>query len=172
MKFALMWCYHERNDQFRPKLGAERRRLMSLAHTKDEFLGLVRHAIERYFARPEYWRKDGKLFFSIFNAQYFFDKHGKDPAKVKAELDEARAMVRAAGLGEMHFNAQGAGPRLADVMAECGFDSLTDYNFTPGSLPKDDLAAMRAGDGCEVDYRGAFPAMRRRWNEMSGHKLP
>ena len=36
MKFALMWCYHERNDAFRPKLGCDvRRRLMSLAHTPD-----------------------------------------------------------------------------------------------------------------------------------------
>ena len=67
MKFAIMWCYHERNDQFRPELGTGRRRLMSLAHTKEEFLGLIDHCIARYFARPEYWRKDGKLFFSFFN---------------------------------------------------------------------------------------------------------
>ena len=45
MKFAIMWCYHERNDQFRPELGAGRRRLMSLAHTKEEFLGLIDHCI-------------------------------------------------------------------------------------------------------------------------------
>ena len=108
MKFALMWCYHERNDQFRPKLGAERRRLMSLAHTKEEFLGLIDHSIKKYFPCKEYWRKDGKLFFSIYNAATFFKMHGAKVETVKAELDEARRRVRAAGLGEVHFNAQNA----------------------------------------------------------------
>ena len=54
MKFALMWCYHERRDQFRPKLGEPRRVLMSLAHTKEEFLGLIRYSVVHYFNKPEY----------------------------------------------------------------------------------------------------------------------
>ena len=126
MKFAIMWCYHERSDQFRPKPGQERRRLMSLAHTKDEFLGLIDHCIARYFNRPEYWRKDGNLFFSIYGFSTFYQRHGADPAGIKSELDEARRRVRAAGLGELHFNAQGVRAKDSATCKECGFDSTTD----------------------------------------------
>lgn len=172
MKFAVMWCYHDRNMGWRVEIGKPRERLMSLAHTRDEFLGLIRHCTENYFNRPEYWRKDGKLFFSVFNALYFFTGHGKDVKEIRAELDEAREIVRAAGLGEMHFNAQLVGPRYVDLIAECGFDSITDYNTTVEHLPKDEMAALRAKNVWEVDYRESFPTVRRRWREMSGRKLP
>ena len=101
MKFAIMWCYHERDRAWRPKIDEKRERLMSLAHTKDEFLGLVRHCTANYFPRPEYWRKDGGLFFSVFNAPYFFRHRESSPERVRAELDEARQIVRVAGLGEI-----------------------------------------------------------------------
>lgn len=172
MKFALMWCYHERRDQFRPKLGEQRRILMPLAHTKEEFLGLIRYSVDHYFCKPEYWRKDGKLFFSIYDAHYFCAKRGNDAARIKAEIDEARAIVRAAGLGEMHINAQGAGPKLADFMADCGFDSLTDYNTSPYQMPAEMTSAMRAKGEWEIDYRASFPTVRKRWREMSAKKLP
>lgn len=172
MKFAIMWCYHDRNRGWRPEVGKPRERLMSLAHTKEEFLGLIRHCAENYFNRPEYWRKDGRLFFSVFNALYFFTGHGKDAKRIKAELDEAREIVRAAGLGEIHFNAQCVGPRFADLMSECGFDSITDYNTTVDHLPKDEMAALREKGVLEVDYRQSFPTVRKRWRDMSGKKLP
>lgn len=172
MKFAIMWCYHERDRAWRPKIGEKRERLMSLAHTKDEFLGLVRHCTANYFPRPEYWRKDGRLFFSIFNSPYFFRHRESSPERVRAELDEARRIVRAAGLGEIHFNAQGCGPQLADAMADCGFDSTTDYNLTMNNMPREETAALRAKGVWEVGYRAVFPAMRARWREMAARRLP
>ena len=172
MKFAIMWCYHERDRAWRPKIGEKRERLMSLAHTKDEFLGLVRHCTANYFPRPEYWRKDGRLFFSIFNSPYFFRHRESSPERVRAELDEARQIVRAAGLGEIHFNAQGCGPQLADAMADCGFDSTTDYNLTMNNMPGEETAAMREKGVWEVGYRAVFPAMRARWREMAARRLP
>ena len=172
MKFALMWCYHERRDQFRPKLGEPRRVLMSLAHTKEEFLGLIRYSVDHYFNKTEYWRKDGRLFFSIYDAHYFCAKRGNDAVRIKAELDEAREIVRAAGLGELHLNAQCAGPKLADFMADCGFDSLTDYNTSPYHMPTEVTSAMRAKGEWEIDYRASFPIVRKRWKEMSSKRLP
>jgi len=170
MKFALMWCYHERNDQFRPKLGPERRRLMSLAHTKEEFLGLIDHSIKMYFPRPEYWRKDGKLFFSIYNAATYFKQHGGKVAAVKAEIDEARRRVRAAGLGEVHFNAQNASCEMSAVFKECGFDSTTDYNFNTYSIPG---VAKRCAEGkWEVDYAELGPLLAARRAKMSAAALP
>ena len=170
MKFAIMWCYHERNDQFRPELGAGRRRLMSLAHTKEEFLGLIDHCIARYFARPEYWRKDGKLFFSFFNFNYFYQHHGANPAAVKAELDEARARVRAAGLGEIHFNAQNVRAEMSETCKACGIDSLTDYNLGPGTVPN--AAAHRAARDWQYDYAEMPAALAARLEKMKGAVLP
>ena len=170
MKFALMWCYHERNDQFRPQLGAPRRRLMSLAHTKEEFLGLIDHCIARYFPRPEYWRKDGKLFFSFFNFNYFYQHHGADPAVVKAELDEARARVRAAGLGEIHFNAQNMRAEMVEACKACGIDSLTDYNMGPGCVPS--APARRAAHDWRYDYAEMPAALAARLEKMKGAALP
>jgi hypothetical protein len=172
MKFALMWCYHHRDFGWRVKIGEPRRRLMALAHTKEEFLGLIRYSAEHYFNKPEYWRKDGRIFFSIYDAPYFCSKRGNDAGRIKAELDEAREIVRAAGLGELHFNAQMASPRLADFMADCGFDSLTDYNTNPYHMPAETTSAMRAKGEWEIDYRASFPTVRRRWQEMSSKKLP
>ena len=135
MKFALMWCYHERRDQFRPGLGPDRRELMTLDHTPEEFLGLIDHAIARYFNQPEYWRKDGRLFLSIYWVKHLLKTWGGDTAKVRAAMDEARRRVRAAGLGELHLNAQNLRPNQAALAVEMGFDSLTDYNLTASYAP-------------------------------------
>ncbi len=59
MKFALMWCYHERVNSFRPPYVKARAPLMNLAHTPAEFLGLVDYAIAHDFNQPEYCRKGG-----------------------------------------------------------------------------------------------------------------
>lgn len=136
MKFALMWCYHERFNQFRPAYGVKKRTpLMSLAHTPEEFLGLIDYSIANYFNKPEYWRKDGKLFFSIYNAMYLFEKWGKDAAKVKNAFAEARRRVRVAGLGELHINAQNVRPTQLAEFEALGFDSFTDYGFGCWRVP-------------------------------------
>lgn len=172
MKFALMWCYHERSDQFRPEIGKPRRRLMSLAHTKEEFYGLIDLSIRRYFPRPEYWRKDGKLFFSIYNFQYFYKHHGGNAAQVRSELDEARHRVRAAGLGEMHVNAQNVAPNEVSLARDCGFDSVTDYNLGHMHLPKAEECALRQSGVWETDYADFAPTFIARWEAMSKGPIP
>jgi len=160
MKFALMWCYHERRDQFRPPVGQkDRRMLMELDHTPEEFLGLVDLSIERYFGRPEYWRKDGKLFFSIFNAPYLVEKLGEDG--VRRAIAAARGKVRSAGLGEIHFNAQGLDPNQLALAKSVGFDSLTDYNIPPSPTPSD-----------LTTYESLAENSRRRWAAMANGLLP
>ncbi len=170
MKFALMWCYHERFDQFRPDVDKPRTPLMSLAHTPEEFLGLIDLSIARYFNRPEYWCKDGKLFFSIYNAMYLWEKWGKDAAKVRAAIDEARRRVRAAGLGEMHFNAQNVRPDQASIAVAMGFDSLTDYGFGAGNAPNYG-ARVKAGEWC-FDYAELTEPLRKHWAKMQQTGLP
>lgn len=164
MKFALMWCYHTRKNAFRSPIGAEKPVLMDLAYTADEFLGLIDHSIARYFNRPEYWRKDGKLFFSIYDAKKFVEKVGA--GQVKAALAQAREKVRVAGLGEIHFNAQNPKDiEMIGLFHTCGFDSVTDYNFNMHSVPG--TGKMRARGEWELDYRATIPFVKRRWETMA-----
>lgn len=168
MKFALMWCYHERRDQFRPEKDAPRRMLMELAHTPQEFQGLIDLSIQRYFPQPEYWRKDGKLFFSIYNAPYFYKYLGAEA--VKATLAEAREKVRKAGLGELHFNAQNVPPAKIAEFAALGFDSVTDYNIGPGSVPN--WHARYQAGAREIDYGEILEANYKRWKDCSCGPIP
>ena len=160
MKFALMWCYHDRRDQFRPPVDRkDRRLLMRLERTPGEFLGLIDLAIKRYFGRSEYWRKDGKLFFSIFGGWDFIPSLGKDAAA--RALKEARRRVAAAGLGEIHFNVQGLRPDQHDLAREVGFDSLTDYNVVP-----------QPGPDSLMSYEDQMKASRERWAQHAKGSLP
>lgn len=150
MKFALMWCYHERRDAFRPPYSKERRELMSLAHTPEEFLGLIDYSIAHYFNQPEYYRKDGRLFFSIYKFSYLWEKWGKDDGKVRDAILEARRRVRSAGLGELHINVQGIPTGMMKQMAALGIDSFTDYGFNAYAV-KNFYARFKAGEAC-FDY--------------------
>jgi len=164
MKFALMWCYHERRDAFRIKIDAPDRFLMKLDHTPEEFLGLIDYSIAHYFNRPEYWRKDGKLFFSIYNAKDFIKYLGQDAAK-KA-LADARAKIRAAGLGEVEFNAQGIRPEKAAEAKALGFDSITDYGFNAYSV-----RAKRPNDWL-FDFTEIDGMLQKHWASHTAHDLP
>lgn len=170
MKFALMWCYHERYNQFRPDPTAKRVPLMSLAHTPEEFLGLIDYAIAHYFNQPEYYRKDGRLFFSIFNLPYLWKTWGEDDAKVRRAIDEARRRVRVAGLGELHVNGQNADDRLAARAKELGFDSLTDYGFGPWKLP--DYGRRYAAGERLFDYGEIDGPLQRHWAARRDASLP
>lgn len=162
MKFALMWCYHERSFAWRPEPGKPRRTLAKLAHTKEELLGLIRLSIERYFRRSEYYRLDGRLFFSIYDAKYFLDNRGGDPVRAKAELEEARALVRAAGLGELHINGQNPwNVETAALLGRCGFDSLTHYNPDRGEIGR--LNAEKGLSPWLVDQAEVMKAMIPKW---------
>ena len=167
MKFALMWCYHERRDQFRPPMpngSKERRSLMNLAHTPEEFLGLIDYSIAHYFNQPEYYRKDGKLFFSIYNVPYLWEKWGKDETKIRNAIQEARRRVRAAGLGELHMNAQGVDPKNTVQMAALGFDSFTRYGFNAYCV-KDAAKRFKAGEVC-FDFSEIDGRLQEYWKDM------
>lgn len=171
MKFALMWCYHERNMGWRARPGEKAKRLMTLANTTEEFLGLIRYCREHYFGMPEYYRKDGKIFFSIYNGWKFVGERGNDVARVRSDLEKAREVVRAAGLGEIHFNVQNPEDRYEmDMLARCGFDSATHYN--PNRAVISARVKARGGNPLLLDYSEVLKENRNRWREMSKAAIP
>ena len=169
MKFALMWCYHPRVDAFRCEYGKEKRLLMGLDYTPEEFLGLIGYSIRHYFAEPEYWRHDGKLFFSVYQSQDFLDKLGD--AGAKAALKKARQMVRAAGLGEVEFNAQGFwAVKQVERLKKAGFDSVTNYGCNPYSLPRG-YARMKGGEWL-FDFAEAEQPLKSQYATFANGPLP
>lgn len=170
LKFALMWCYHDRNMRWRPKKFREENplRLMTLARTSEEFLGLIDLSIARYFNRPEYYRRDGKLFFSIYNAPQFVEAVGTNG--VRKALSVARRKVRAAGLGEIEFNAQNAQSLgSAALLKDVGFDSLTHYNANP--IPR--LRERMYEEGTMIfDYGETTRELEKRYEIFSAAELP
>ena len=169
MKFAIMWCYHDRAMAWRPsEKTAERKKLMVHDGTPEEFLGLIDLCIERYFPCPEHYRKNGALYFSFYNPWGFIEKVGRD--KAKAAFAEARRRVRAAGLGEIHFNGQGGKIENTALMEDVGFDSLTDYVFGIFALP-DYEERKRKGDWL-YDYGALGPLLEAMWNRKEQGPLP
>ena len=168
MKFALMWCYHQRVHSFRGKPGAEKKLLMGRKFVPEELVNLIDYSIGHYFRQPEYWRKDGRIFFSIYNAAEFVDKLGEDAAR-KA-IAESREHVRAAGLGEIEFNAQNARSLdSAALLKDVGFDSLTHYNANP--IPR--LRERMHEEGSMLfDYGETTRELEKRYELFSAAELP
>ena len=169
MKFALMWCYHERKNAWRKGFGEEPPDCMSLAHTPEEFLGFIDYSITHYFNQPEYWHYKGGLFFSIYNFGYLWEKWGKDADKVRNAFAEARRRVRTAGLGELHLNAQGLDAKQAaefDAL-KVGLDSTTDYGYNAYRV-KDVFPRYKKGERLfafsEIDGD-----LQAHWKDMQDH---
>lgn len=131
MKFALMWANHHRTDVFRTAPGACNDRLWwRLRYDRAEFLDAIDYCIAHFFAAPEYYRKDGKPFLSIYSASALVGGLG-GPAAAREVFAEAQARMARAGLPPLHLSAMVRDPATAARMAEAGFDSTSAYNVTP-----------------------------------------
>jgi hypothetical protein len=94
------------------------------------------YIIEKYFIKPNYWKVNGGLYFSIYDlASLIKGLNGIE--KTKSALEKFRKKVRDAGLGELHLNAiiteylalpwEKNIQNQSDVTQFLGFDSVTAY---------------------------------------------
>ena len=167
IKFCLMWCYHDRVDSFRDDPRQPKRVLMKLPRTKEDFLANIRYC-RKFFHEPNHWTRDGKPFFSIYNAPEFVEDMG-GPDKVRAILDEARAIAVADGLTGIYFQAMNPNwKRGPQELADAGFDCIGTYSIT-------DAPERRQ---CEKDGTFLYPYeaivrwMKRRWSDWSKTQVP
>ncbi|HNX05630.1 MAG TPA: glycoside hydrolase family 99-like domain-containing protein, partial [Opitutales bacterium] len=169
MKFALMWCFHERTDQFRPEYGKPRRRLSTLARTPEDFRAVVDYCIAHYFRESTYWRKNGRPFFSIYDAPDFVKSYG-GPEKVKALFAEAAETMKRAGLPPVHWSGMTGSPSESRLLAEAGFDSASSYGCNAYTIPGW-KTRMAKGEGA-FPYSELVPLHEKKWNEQKGGPLP
>ena len=136
MKFALMWANHDWKN-FHPgnRDTANYKITFPWTTRKDTIPYVWDYLIEHYLTQPNYWKINGKPYFSIYAISRFISQMGRveDAAEV---LEDFRARAKAAGLTGLHLNAVGLdmldrSPQSAarhDQVIKAGFDSCTSYN--------------------------------------------
>lgn len=136
MKFALMWANHDWKN-FHPgnRDTANYKITFPWTTRKDTIPYVWDYLIEHYLTQPNYWKINGKPYFSIYAISRFISQMGgvEDAAEV---LEDFRARAKAAGLTGLHLNAVGLdmldrSPQSAarhDQVVKAGFDSCTSYN--------------------------------------------
>lgn len=118
VKFALMWANHTYIDchPFAPgdNFGnapvwrkSEVSRAAFERHTQD--------AIQSYFTQPNYWKIDGRPYFSIYELDKLIPGLG-GVAATRAALDDFRARVKAAGFPDVHLNIVDQGYAFPQVL--------------------------------------------------------
>ena len=164
MKFALMWANHDRSDAFRPESGkAGARYYWKLAWTREEFLAAMAYCVRTYFRSPLYYRKDGRLFFSVYSAGKLLRRVG-GAEKMKAILSEVQEMAKAADLPSIHFSAMIHCAEDADEVAAAGYDSMSAYNVSPDEFDDNEVDRISREVETRVYSFDEFAVLHRKVN--------
>jgi Glycosyltransferase WbsX len=136
LKFAFMWANHDWQDIQPYHRGAPHTTLYPGRVTPAAFDKICDHLIRDYFTRTNYWRIDGKPYFSFYDLDNLLANFGSVEA-TRAALDAFRAKAVAAGLPGLHLNAVVWGQTIlpaektvtdpVKLVHDLGFDSVTSY---------------------------------------------
>ena len=157
MKFALMWANHHRRDQFCPDLAKERTVWLPSRHSPRDLERALDYCVEHYFRQPNYWRVDGRMFFSIFQATEFVKQLG-GPQETAQLLQKMDQRLGQAGLPPIHWNGMVADPKSAAILKEAGFSSTSRYNVN---------TTGKAGPDLIEQYEDLMQAHRDHWQKMT-----
>ena len=136
VKFALMWANHDWEDIHPYTKGAPHKLLYPGKVTTKRFDKISDLLITQYFTQPNYWKIDGKAYFSIYDIQKFMDGFGSVEA-TKAAMQRFNDKAVAAGLKGVHWNivawgrpilpVEKAPANYPELIKLLGFDSATSY---------------------------------------------
>lgn len=136
IKFAFMWANHDWLEIHPCHRGGPPKLLYPGRVTPEMFGRICDHLIKDYFVRSNYWRIDGKPYFSFYDLQNLLANFGSVEA-TRAALDKFRSKARAAGLPGLHLNAVVWGRTIlpaekttadpSKLVHDLGFDSFTSY---------------------------------------------
>ncbi len=147
IKFALMWANHTFIDIFPKGRPGNRGTIFPGEVDRKTFDDAVDHILAMgYLKQPNYWRIDGKAYFSIYEVGTLIKGLG-GVEQTRAALDSFRKKVRDAGLGELYLNAilfqiptlpavPGEQAKTKqDTIEKLGLDSVTSYTWAHSVLP-------------------------------------
>ena len=106
VKFALMWANHTYIDchPFAPGVWFNNAPVWRKGEVgRVAFERHTQNAIESYFKQPNYWKIDGRPYFSIYELDKLVQGLG-GLAPTRTALDHFRARVKAAGFPDLHLN--------------------------------------------------------------------
>jgi len=136
IKFALMWANHDWLDIHPYTYGTKQKLLYPGKVTPKRFDEICDFVIKEYFSKPNYWKIDGKAYFSIYDIQRFVEGFGSMEA-TKDAMDRMREKAIAAGLKGVHWNlvawgnpilpVEKAPSNTPELIKVLGFDSSTSY---------------------------------------------
>lgn len=161
IKFAIMWANHDWSDYFPAPFGKPWNMWLPSRHSARDLERVIDYSIKRYFRQPNYWRVDGRLFYSVFQPEKLVNELG-GPDATRKLLKKMDARLEQAGLPPMHWNAMCWSPQPVALLQEAGFLTMTSYNV---------ISSGKAVDGIE-QYEDLIDAHRKRWAEMSATPLP
>jgi hypothetical protein len=159
-----MWANHDWVDIHPAQRTKPWNVLRRGAVTPAVFLEATDHAIDRYFPEVNYWRPDGRPYFSFYDVAKLVDGFGGPEATADA-LADFRMRSRRAGCGDLHLNAvlwteillPGEGFRAInrELVEQLGFDSVTHYvwlhHATMDRFPLTSYASYRESAVCQWD---------------------
>lgn len=136
IKFAFMWANHNWNDIFPYTRGEKQKLLYSGKISSKRFEEIGDELIAKYFLLPNYWKIDGKAYFSIYDIENFIAGFGSLQA-TKAAMEGLNKKAIAAGLKGVHWNIVAWGQpilpsekvptNIPGLISTLGFNSATSY---------------------------------------------
>lgn len=136
IQFALMWANHDWVDIQPYTRGADQKLLYPGKVSPKRFEEIGDFVIREYFIRPNYWKIDGKPYFSIYDVKKFVESFGSLEA-TKAAMERMDEKAVQAGLKGIHWNlvawgnpilpVEKAPSNTPELIEMLGFDSATSY---------------------------------------------
>ena len=155
LQFALMWANEDYSDIFPIKSSSPT--IWNRGEvSRPSFNRLADEAVRKYFSQPNYWKIDGKPYFSVYVLQTLIQGLG-GLEQTRDALNAFRARAKAAGFPGMHLNVIGYGltealklvkgepvtvgkssrtiQSEADLVDYLSIDSVTWYTWAHVALP-------------------------------------
>ncbi len=157
-----MWANHDWADYFPAPYNKPWNSWLPLRHSADDLARLFDYCAAHYFRQPNYWRVEGRLFFSVFQPAKLLKELG-GPAEVRSLLSALDRMLHRARLPAVHWNAMTTNPQLSSQCQDAGFHSTTAYNI---------ISSGKSSANLTQEYDDLITTHANTWKTMAAAALP
>jgi hypothetical protein len=163
MKFGLMWANHPWANCFPAPRTGPLPPLLPIRHTLEDLDRVIDHCTELYFTQPNYWRIDGRPWFSFFLLKSLLEQLGGLTGTAKA-LERMRRRAEKNGQKGLYLGCFTWSSTQAKQAREVGFEQVTAYNITHGQGQQPAQAL--------VEYEDVMRQHVQHWRNMESTGLP